>query len=125
MSLLPAAVLFLVSLVLLRGVNNLFRGGTSRKLKAGYWASMEDLTGTYLENVRGLSTFKLFGRDGDRQRLLEEKSQDFNRKVMGCDEGELLLLPPDGWAHLRFGGGWRRCWPPDSCSQGSCPFPAR
>ena len=81
MSLLPAAVLFLVSLVLLP-VNNLFRGHIE-KLKAGYWASMEDLTGTYLENVRGLSTFKLFGRDGDRQRLLEEKSQDFNRKVMG------------------------------------------
>ena len=80
-SLLPAAVLFLVSLVLLP-VNNLFRGHIE-KLKAGYWASMEDLTGTYLENVRGLSTFKLFGRDGDRQRLLEEKSQDFNRKVMG------------------------------------------
>ena len=61
-SLLPAAVLFLVSLVLLP-VNNLFRGHIE-KLKAGYWASMEDLTGTYLENVRGLSTFKLFGRDG-------------------------------------------------------------
>ena len=80
-SFLPAAVLFVVSLVLLP-VNNLFRGHIE-KLKSGYWASMEDLTGTYLENVRGLSTFKLFGRDGDRQRLLEEKSQDFNRKVMG------------------------------------------
>ena len=118
-SLLPAAVLFLVSLVLLP-VNNLFRGHIE-KLKAGYWASMEDLTGTYLENVRGLSTFKLFGRDGDRQRLLEEKSQDFNRKVMGVMKVN-FSSSSDGWAHLRFGGGWRRCWPLGSCSPGSCPF---
>ena len=81
MSLLPAVVLFLVSLVLLPGEQPV--PGAHREAESQLLGSMEDLTGTYLENVRGLSTFKLFGRDGDRQRLLEEKSQDFNRKVMG------------------------------------------
>ena len=77
----PAVLLFAVSAVLLP-VNNLFRGSIEKR-KEGYWASLEDMTGTYLENIRGLTTFSLFGRDGDRQRLLEEKSQDFNRKIMG------------------------------------------
>lgn len=79
-SLLTAAVLFAVSFVLLP-VNNLFRSHIE-KLKTEYWASLEDLTGYYLESVRGLTTLKLYRQDGRRTRVLEEKAEGFNRKVM-------------------------------------------
>ena len=51
-------------------------------LKTQYWSSMEDLTGYYLESVQGITTFKLFGRDGHRQQVLAEKSRNFNDKIM-------------------------------------------
>ena len=79
-SLMPAVLLFVVSFILLP-VNNVFRKHIE-KLKTEYWSSMEDLTGYYLESVRGLTTFKLFGRDGDRTQVLEKKSRDFNNKIM-------------------------------------------
>ena len=79
-SLIPAALLFAVSILLLP-VNNIFRRHIE-KLKTEYWASMEDLTGYYLESVQGLTTFKLFGRDEERQKVLSEKSRDFNNKIM-------------------------------------------
>ena len=79
-SLIPAVLLFAVSILLLP-VNNIFRRHIE-KLKTEYWASMEDLTGYYLESVQGLTTFKLFGRDEGRQKVLSEKSRDFNNKVM-------------------------------------------
>lgn len=79
-SLLPAVLLFAVS-VLLLPVNNIFRRHIE-KLKTEYWSSMEDLTGYYLESVQGLTAFKLFGRDGGRQEVLAEKSRNFNHKIM-------------------------------------------
>lgn len=98
--------------------------GAHREAESRLLASMEDLTGTYLENVRGLSTFKLFGRDGDRQRLLEEKSQDFNRKVMGVMKVNFSsFLLTDGLIYASVAVA--AVLAADSCSQGSCPFPAR
>lgn len=79
-SLAPAVLLFAVSFLLLP-VNNIFRRHIET-LKTQYWSSMEDLTGYYLESVQGLTTFKLFGKDGDRQEVLSEKSRDFNNKIM-------------------------------------------
>lgn len=78
---LPCAVtLFIISIVLLP-VNNLFRSRIEC-LKKNYWDSMEDLTGYYLESVRGLTTFKLFGQDGRRTEVLREKADHFNHTVM-------------------------------------------
>ena len=79
-ALFPALLLFIVSFILLP-VNNVFRGHIE-KLKTEYWNSLEDLTGYYLESVRGLTTLKLFDRDEDRTRVLEEKSTNFNNKIM-------------------------------------------
>lgn len=79
-SLIPAAVMFVISFILLP-VNNIFRSHIE-KLKTEYWDSLEDLTGYYLESVRGLTAFKLFGRDKDRAAVLAKKSQAFNRKIM-------------------------------------------
>ena len=75
-----AVILFVISIMLLP-LNNVFRRHIE-KLKTEYWDSMEDLTGYYLESVRGIGTLKLFGRDEDRQKTLCEKSQNFNKKVM-------------------------------------------
>ena len=79
-SLAPAVLLFLVSFLLLP-VNNIFRRHIET-LKTQYWFSMEDLTGYYMESVQGITTFKLFGRDGHRQAVLAEKSRNFNDKIM-------------------------------------------
>lgn len=62
-------------------MNNIFRRHIET-LKTQYWSSMEDLTGYYLESVQGITTFKLFGRDGHRQQVLAEKSRNFNDKIM-------------------------------------------
>lgn len=75
-----AAALFLISVILMP-VNNLFRSHIE-KLKKNYWNSMEDLTGYYLESVRGLTTFKLFGQDGQRTAVLRKKAFHFNSMVM-------------------------------------------
>ncbi len=79
-SIIPAVLMFVVSFVLLP-VNNIFRKHVER-LKTEYWSSLEDLTGYYLESVQGLTTFVLFGRDGDRTAVLKEKSKNFNNKIM-------------------------------------------
>lgn len=76
-----AAVLLFVISVILLPVNNIFRSHIE-KLKTGYWRSLEDLTGYYLESVRGLTTFKLFGRDEERTEVLKQKSRDFNDRIM-------------------------------------------
>ena len=62
----------------------LYSGHTIRILpaKTGYWKSLEQLTGYYLESVRGLTTLKLFDRDEDRTLGLEERSRDFNARIM-------------------------------------------
>ena len=79
-SFLPAVLLLAASVVLMP-VNNLFRQHIE-SLKTGYWKSLEQLTGYYLESVRGLTTLKLFDRDEDRTLGLEERSRDFNARIM-------------------------------------------
>ena len=118
-SLVPAVLLFLVSFLLLP-VNNIFRRHIET-LKTQYWFSMEDLTGYYLESVQGITTFKLFGRDGHRQAVLAEKSRNFNDRIMEVMKGELLLLSPHRWADLRGGGSFHlhRC---RAASRGSHPI---
>ena len=100
-SLVPAVLLFLVSFLLLP-VNNIFRRHIET-LKTQYWFSMEDLTGYYLESVQGITTFKLFGRDGHRQAVLAEKSRNFNDRIMEVMKVNFSsFLLTDG---LIYGGG--------------------
>lgn len=79
-SLVIACLLFLTSFVLLP-INNVFRRYIE-KLKTQYWASLEDMTGYYLESVRGLTTFKLYEQDQYRQDVLEKKTNAFNDRIM-------------------------------------------
>ncbi|GBF33121.1 ABC transporter ATP-binding protein [Desulfocucumis palustris] len=76
-----ALFLLIVSLILLPA-NNFFRS-VVRKLKDSYWVSFLNLTGYYLESLYGLTTIMLFGRDRERAGILETKTGDFCRKIMG------------------------------------------
>lgn len=75
-----AVVLFALSIVIMP-VNNIYRKHIEN-LKSDYWNSLEDMTGYYLENVQGLTTFKLYGQDERRTDGLRAKAENFNRRIM-------------------------------------------
>lgn len=75
-----AVVLFALSIVIMP-VNNIYRKHIE-SLKSDYWNLLEDMTGYYLENVQGLTTFKLYGQDERRTDGLRAKAENFNRRIM-------------------------------------------
>lgn len=76
----PVALLFLaVSLVLLP-VNNLFRCRIEQ-IRKTYWKSLDDMTGYYMDSLRGLTTLKLFDRDQEHSRILGEKADILNYNI--------------------------------------------
>lgn len=75
-----AVVLFALSIVIMP-VNNIYRKHIE-SLKSDYWNSLEDMTGYYLENVQGLTTFKLYGQGERRTDGLRAKAENFNRRIM-------------------------------------------
>ena len=75
-----ASFLLIVSLALLPA-NNLFRAALS-KAGANVWDSFRELTGYYLESLQGLSAFKLFNQDAERERQLRGRADQFNRRTM-------------------------------------------
>lgn len=76
----PVALLLLaVSLVLLP-VNNLFRCRIEQ-IRKTYWKSLDDMTGYYMDSLRGLTTLKLFDRDREHSRILGEKADILNKNI--------------------------------------------
>ena len=76
----PVALLLLaVSLVLLP-VNNLFRCRIEQ-IRKTYWKSLDDMTGYYMDSLRGLTTLKLFNRDQEHSRILGEKADILNYNI--------------------------------------------
>ena len=76
----PVALLLLaVSLVLLP-VNNLFRCRIEQ-IRKTYWKSLDDMTGYYMDSLRGLTTLKLFDRDQEQSRILGEKADILNYNI--------------------------------------------
>ena len=76
----PVALLLLaVSLVLLP-VNNLFRCRIE-EIRKIYWKSLDDMTGYYMDSLRGLTTLKLFDRDQEHSRVLGEKADILNYNI--------------------------------------------
>ena len=76
----PVALLLLaVSLVLLP-VNNLFRCRIEQ-IRKTYWKSLDDMTGYYMDSLRGLTTLKLFNRDQEHSRILWEKADILNYNI--------------------------------------------
>ncbi len=78
----PTAIMLSVVAVLLLPTSNIFRS-MSERMKGEYWKSLQSMTSHYLENLKGITTLKLFGRDEDRSKTLAEKVEDFNQKLVG------------------------------------------
>ena len=78
-SFLIACILLVVSFVLLP-LHNVFRYRIE-KLRKSYWVSLEDMTGYYLDSIRGLSTLKLFDQSDKHAEVLEEKAEYLNHQI--------------------------------------------
>lgn len=78
-SFLIACILLVVSFVLLP-LHNIFRYRIE-KLRKSYWVSLEDMTGYYLDGIRGLSTLKLFDQSDEHAEVLGEKADYLNHQI--------------------------------------------
>jgi len=78
-SFLIACILLIVSFVLLP-LHNVFRYRIE-KLRKTYWVSLEDMTGYYLDSIRGLSTLKLFDQSDKHAEVLGEKAEYLNHQI--------------------------------------------
>ena len=78
-SFLIACILLVVSFVLLP-LHNMFRYRIE-KLRKSYWVSLEDMTGYYLDGIRGLSTLKLFDQSDKHAEVLGEKADYLNHQI--------------------------------------------
>ena len=78
-SLIVAVLLFFVSLILFP-LHNVFRGKIEA-LRKTYWRSLDDMTGYYMDGLRGLTTLKLFDRDREHSRVLGEKADVLNKNI--------------------------------------------
>lgn len=78
-SFLIACILLVVSFVLLP-LHNIFRYRIE-KLRKSYWVSLEDMTGYYLDGIRGLSTLKLFDQSDKHAEVLGEKADYLNYQI--------------------------------------------
>ena len=76
-SLIVAVLLLFVSLILFP-LHNVFRGKIEA-LRKTYWRSLDDMTGYYMDGLRGLTTLKLFDRDREHSRVLGEKADVLNK----------------------------------------------
>ncbi len=77
---LPVAGLMLVTALLLLPLNNLFRHRIE-EIRKIYWRSLDDMTGYYMDSLRGLTTLKLFDRDREHSRILDEKADVLNKNI--------------------------------------------
>lgn len=78
-SLIVAVLLLFVSLILFP-LHNVFRGKIEA-LRKTYWRSLDDMTGYYMDGLRGLTTLKLFDRDREHSRVLGEKADVLNKNI--------------------------------------------
>lgn len=78
-SLVVAVLLLFVSLILFP-LHNVFRGKIEA-LRKTYWRSLDDMTGYYMDGLRGLTTLKLFDRDREHSRVLGEKADVLNKNI--------------------------------------------
>lgn len=76
----PIAVMLLIVSLVLLPLNNVFRKKIEQ-LRKGYWRSLDDMTGYYMDSLRGLTTLKLFDRDQEHSRVLGEKADVLNKNI--------------------------------------------
>lgn len=61
-------------------IHNLFRYRIEN-LRKSYWHSVEDMTGYFLDSIRGLVTLKLFEQDRPHAQVLQEKAEKLNTDI--------------------------------------------
>ena len=76
----PVALLLLVVSLLLLPVNNAFRSRIEAIRKV-YWRALDDMTGYYMDSLRGLTTLKLFDRDREHSDVLGVKADILNKNI--------------------------------------------
>ena len=76
----PVAVLLLVVSLFLLPINNAFRSRIE-DIRKIYWRSLDDMTGYYMDSLRGLTTLKLFDRDKEHSHILGEKADILNKNI--------------------------------------------
>ncbi|TWH57132.1 ATP-binding cassette subfamily C protein [Desulfitobacterium sp. LBE] len=97
---LPVAVFLLLVTLVLLPANNLFKI-IIKGLKANVWDSFRELTGYYLESLRGLTTLKLFNQDHPREDIIRAKANTFNLRLMEIIKHNFVsFLLSDGLIYL-------------------------
>lgn len=54
----------------------------AKRVMRSYWGSYLDLGGSFLENIQGLTTLKIYQADEARHELMNEQAEDFRRATM-------------------------------------------
>ena len=54
----------------------------AKRLVSKYWGSYTDLGGTFLENLQGLTTLKIYQADADRHARMNEEAEKFRKMTM-------------------------------------------
>ena len=54
----------------------------AKKILKDYWKSYSNLGGTFLENLQGLTTLKVFNADEDRHKRMNEEAENFRKITM-------------------------------------------
>lgn len=54
----------------------------AKRLVSKYWGSYTDLGGTFLENLQGLTTLKIYQADADRHVRMNEEAEKFRKMTM-------------------------------------------
>ena len=54
----------------------------AKRILKDYWKSYSDLGGTFLENLQGLTTLKVFNIDEERHALMNEEAESFRKITM-------------------------------------------
>ena len=76
-----AALVLLVCVPLIPASIVMFQKMAKRVMRS-YWGSYLNLGGSFLENIQGLTTLKIYQADEARHELMNEQAEDFRRATM-------------------------------------------
>ncbi len=79
----------------------------AKKLMKGYWNVYTDLGDTFLENLQGLTTLKLFGADAQKHQEMNVQSEKFRRitmKVLSMQLHSITLMDILAYGGAAAGG---------------------
>ena len=67
----------------------------AKRLLSKYWGKYTQLGDTFLENIQGLTTLKIFGADGDKHIEMNEKAEEFRivtMKVLTMQLNSIIVM---------------------------------